>query len=141
MKHFLIAFALLAACASSGTDQPKFGIDVAQVAEGSSAFYFAGPVNVQFQITITNPTDEPATLRHVRLGTSGAGAYVIQPHDTPTNLAIPPKSSATVTVPAWGTALGGPLYSHAPVTLRLTAYLDTPHGAILQPANTILPQE
>lgn len=146
MKTRTIAVAVLllaAACASQkqSDETMKVGIELEQYAAPENAYYYRGAVNVQYRITVENGTDQPITLRHVRLQTSGGGAYVLQPVDTPVRLQIGAKSTASANFSVWGTALGGQIFAHAPVSIRLTAYFDSPNGAFLRATNVNLPQE
>jgi hypothetical protein len=111
---------------SSGADAPKLDIQLKQVSMPSDVFYFRGPVNIQYQLTVTNPTNEPVTLRRIDLSTIGPGAYSLHTGATPITRTIPPNSTATINLSAWGHASGGFIRSSEPVTLRGLAYFDSP---------------
>ena len=54
---------LLAGCASSTLSSgPEVQVHLEQVAGPPDVYYFAGPVNIQYRLSITNPTNEPLTL-------------------------------------------------------------------------------
>jgi non-ribosomal peptide synthetase component F len=134
MQHRIALFAvLLAACASTPQDSgPPVTVQLAQTSGSPNVFYFAGPVNIQYQVTVNNPTDQAVTLRRLDLRTEGAGAYVLRTSGSPMNVKVAPKSNAQFTVSAWGRALGGYIASTEPVTLFATAYFDAPAGPFVK---------
>jgi hypothetical protein len=143
-RAFVAAFAIVvaAACASQQQDTgPAVSMELDQFSSPAEAFLYPGATNVQYQITVHNETDQPVTLRHLRLQTSGGGAYVLRANDTPMNLQVGPRSSGSATFAVWGTALGGQLFAHAPVTIRMTGYFDSPKGAFLRAGTVTLSQQ
>ena len=140
MKRLLILAAFLASCSSSSQPDIPVTIELGQYNSSADTFMFSGPTNISYEVTVRNDTDQPVTLRHIRIATSGGGAYAIRPTDTPTNIKVPPHSSATGNVAVWGYAAGGPLFAHAPVTLRITGYFDGPKGAFLRASTATLQQ-
>ena len=126
MKSVVAVFAiglLLAACASSTPSSgPDVQIHLQQVSGPPDVFYYAGPVNIQYRVSITNPTPEPLTLTRLDLQTIGPGAYSLRTEATPMNLKVPPNSSASYLISVWGRARGGYLASTEPVTLHGTAF-------------------
>lgn len=128
----LFAFLSVACASSQQSSGPPVTVQLTQVGGSSNIFYFPGPVNVQYQVTVNNPTDQEVTLRRLDLRTEGSGAYVLRTGGTPMNVKIAPKSSATFTVSAWGQARGGYIASTEPVSLFATAYLDGPSGAFVK---------
>jgi non-ribosomal peptide synthetase component F len=134
MQHRIAFFALLlAACASTPQDSgPPVTVQIAQTSGSPNVFYFAGPVNIQYQVSVSNPTDQAVTLRRLDLRTEGTGAYVLRTSGSPMNVKVAPKSNATFMVSAWGRALGGYIASTEPVTLFATAYFDAPGGSFVK---------
>jgi len=131
----LIAVLLLAGCASSADDDPNapnVTIHLQQIDSGGNAFTFPGPVNVQFVLTATNTTKDPANLNRIEVRTVSSGAYTISPTSTNLNMQLNPGQSLTTTIAVWGYARGGRLSSEEPVTLRGTAYLSGPSGAFVR---------
>lgn len=130
----LLAVLLLAACASSDEDPnaPKVTVHLQQLDSGGNAFTFAGPVNVQFELTATNTTKDPVTLTRLEVRTVSSGAYTISPTSTNLNMQLGPGQSLTTTIAVWGYARGGNLSSGEPVTLRGTAYFSGPSGAFVR---------
>lgn len=143
MRGFFAALAvvaLLASCSSSSQPDIPVTIEIGQYDTTADVFLFPGPTNISYQVTVHNDTDQPVTLRRIRLATSGGGAYSLRPTDTPTNIQVAPHASATGNIAVWGYAAGGPLFSHAPVTLRITGYFDGPKGAFLRASTATLEQ-
>jgi hypothetical protein len=118
----------LSGFASSSSNSPKVDVHLMQTSMPADTFFFRGPINLQYQLTIDNPTGEPVTLRRLDLSTIGPGAYSLRTGATPITRTIRPNGTTTITLSAWGRASGGDLRSEEPVTVRGIAYFDTPHG-------------
>src|SRR5205085_11366195 len=132
-RFALLATLLFAACASTSQENgPPVTVRLAQLGGTSNIFYYPGPVNVQYQVTVDNPTDQPITLRRLHLRTEGFGAYALRTTGTPMNVKIAPKSTATFTISAWGRASGGYIASTEPVSLFATAYFAAPSGTFVK---------
>ena len=132
---FLTVALLVAGCGSSNLSSnggPNVTVHLAQVNTAPDVFYFAGPVNIQYQLSITNPTSDALTLTRLDLETIGPGAYSLRTAATPMNLKVPPNSTATYTISVWGRARGGYLAADEPVTLRGTAYFKGPSGSFVR---------
>ncbi len=129
MKSALSVFGILVLLAGCGSSTLSSGPDVQlhleQVAGPPDVYYFAGPVNIQYRVSITNPTPDPMTLTRLDLQTLGPGAYSLRTAATPMNLKVPPNSSASYLISVWGRANGGDLHAGAPVTIRGTAYFQS----------------
>jgi len=141
MRGFLTALAvaaLLTSCSTSSQPDIPVTIDIGQYDSSADTFMFAGPTNIAYQVTVRNDTDQPVTLRHIRIATTGGGAYSIRPTDTPANIQVAPHTTATGNIAVWAYAAGGPLFAHAPVTLRITGYFDGPKGAFLRASTATL---
>lgn len=104
----------------------------------TNVLYFAGPVNLQFQATLTNPTDQTVTLRRLDLRTLGGGSFFMRATGTPFHVEVKPHSSTTVTMSAWGNSRGGMLAEDEPIQLQATAYFDGPKGAFVRLFNTVV---
>ena len=100
--------------------------------------YFAGPVNLQFEVTLTNPTDQPVTLRRLDLRTVGGFSFVMRATGTPFHLQVKPHGSTSATMAAWGNSRGGMLAEDEPINLQGTAYFDGPKGSFVKIFNTVL---
>jgi hypothetical protein len=138
---------ILVACASNGgmysstgNDSPDVSLNLTQVSGFSDTFYFRGPVNVRYQLTINNPTDETIRMRRIDLQTVGRGAYSLRTGATTIEATVPAHGSVTIPLSAWGRAPGGYFRSNEPVTLRGLAYFDSPHGTFLKQFNEFLTQ-
>ncbi|HVR38456.1 MAG TPA: hypothetical protein VMU84_05120, partial [Thermoanaerobaculia bacterium] len=98
------------------------------------------PINVQYRLTINNPTNDEVKLRRLELQTIGPGAYSLRTGASPITATIPANSSITIPLSAWGRAPGGFFRSNEPVTLRGVAYFDSRNGAFLRQFNEVLSQ-
>jgi hypothetical protein len=135
MKHtvaILGTLLFLAACATSQQNSgPNVTVHLEQLNTPSDVFYFSGPVNIQYRLTVTNPTDQPITLSRLELQTLGPGAYSLHT-SSPMNIKVPTRGTTSTTLSAWAYARGGYLASTEPVTLRATAYFTAPSGPFVR---------
>jgi|SRR5581483_5448535 len=133
MKHTLavVAAAVVLAGCSTGmsSSAPPVALKLTEVNTSSNVFYFSGPVDLQYQLAITNPTPEPMTLTRLDLRTTGPGAYFLRTAATPMNLTIAPNTTSTYTLSVWGHARGGFIASTEPVLIRGIAYIKSPSGS------------
>ena len=138
----LLLAVCFAACASQpATKAPNVTVELAQLTTNSDVFYMRGPVTIQYQVAITNPTPQPLTLTRLDLQTLGPGAYSLRANGTPMNLTVAPNATSNYTISVWGYSNGGYLASTEPVTLRGTAYFKGPSGSFLRVFNENLPQQ
>ncbi len=138
MRLAAASLLLLAACASGSKDEgPPIGIDLA-LTTPSNVLYFPGPVNLAFQVTLTNPTDEPVTLRRLDLRTLGNYSVFLRASGAPMNLQVKPHGTTTLPMAAWGASRGGMLAEDEPMQIQATAYFDGPKGAFVKLVNTVL---
>ena len=114
------------ASSSRGAEEPKLDIQLRQASVPGDVFYFRGPVNLQYQLAIKNPSNEPVTLRRIDLSTIGPGAYSLHTGATPISRAIPANGTVALNLSAWGQSAGGFLRSEEPVTIRGVAYFEAP---------------
>ena len=112
----------------AASDSPKLNIRLDQLSSPGDMFYFRGPVNIQYALTIANPTNQPVTLKRIELSSIGPGSYSLHTGSTPVSRTIPANGTTTLKLSAWGRSAGGFLRSEEPVTVRGVAYFDTPHG-------------
>lgn len=129
MKHAFAALAVLflaAGCASQQDSGPAVTVRIAAVDTASDLFYFPGPISLRFAVAVSNPTNEPITLRRLDIRSVGSGAYALRANSTPMNVKIAPNTSATFSISTWGRSRGGYLNSTEPVVLQGTAYFDRP---------------
>jgi hypothetical protein len=137
-----ITLVVLSACASSSQSSgPNVTLHLTPVSSPADIFYFAGPINLQYQLSVINPTSEPLTLTRLELRTIGPGAYSIRTQASPMNLKIPPNATVTYTISVWGYARGGYLAAEEPVTLQGTTFFrGTSSGSFIRIFNeTISP--
>lgn len=138
MRLAAASLLLLAACASTPTDQgPPIGVELAMTTP-SNVLYFPGPVNLAFQVTLTNPTDQAVTLRRLDLRTLGSTSVFLRASGAPMNLQVKPHGTVTVPMAAWGRSRGGMLAEDEPLQMQATAYFDGPKGAFVKLVNTVL---
>ena len=131
MKCALAVLLLAAGCASSDSTSNAPGIDVSltQVSSGArDLFYMSGPINLQYGLTVRNPTNEPLTLRRLNLETMSAGAYALHTGSQTVNQPIAPGGETVFRFATWGHARGGYLRAEEPVTIRGTAQFEEPNG-------------
>lgn len=134
-----IVLVLGAACASAGNrpDAPKVDVVLAPLNATSDIFYFRGPITLDYQIGFHNPSDEPLTLTRLELRTEGGGAYRISTA-APMKLNLPARSNVSYKISVWGRALGGYIRQDEPVTMRITAYFDSPRGNFVRTSTEML---
>ena len=141
----LLALVLTAGCASSSNsaqnDLPnKVQVELGQVSNLSNAYYFAGPVNIQYQLGITNNTGVPITLRRLQLRTISPGAYALRTPTSTMTANVAPGQSTVVNLSAWGRTSGNELSAQEPVSIQGTAYFDSPQGSFVKVFTTLIPQ-
>ena len=137
VPSLLAAILLAAACSSSSpvTNGPRAKIieptlDIRQVVGPGELGYPEGPIEVKYQLRITNNSSEPLTLRKVRFATVNpeGGAYTVRPRDYFMKSTIPPNSVGAVDVWVRAYGWGRGMRDNEPVTLKGVAYYDTPVG-------------
>jgi hypothetical protein len=135
MKQIAVLALFLAAACSSFSDgahakliEPN--IEVRQLVGPAQLAYPEGPIEVQYQFIVQNNSSEPLTLRRVKLSTSNpmGGAYSIRPRDYSMNQTIAPNTVGTINVWVRAYGWGRGMREAEPVTLKGTAYFDTPVG-------------
>lgn len=137
----LAVFLFLFACASSNqSSAPNVAVQLAQVSQPNDVFYLRGPVSIQYQVSITNPTNQELTLTRLDLQTLGPGAYSLRANGTPMNLKVAPNSTTSYLISVWGYSPGGYLRSSEPVTIRGTAYFKGPSGSFIKLFNQNISQ-
>ncbi len=99
----ILALAVLAGCASSNQNSgPAVEMHITATNLSTDTLYFRGPMSAALEMTITNPTADTITLRSLDLRTMGGGSFFMRTGSTPVNKSIPPNSTATLTMSAWG---------------------------------------
>ncbi|MBV8516997.1 MAG: hypothetical protein JO197_06265 [Acidobacteria bacterium] len=129
MKRTLVFLVIFAAACASGNQSngPNVQVALQQTTSGSNIFYFPGPVNIEYVLSVMNPTAQTITLKRVDLATRGQGAYQLRTSGN-INLRVPPNSTASQAIYAWGRSRGGMLMSGEPVTMQITAVFDDGTG-------------
>ncbi len=145
MKSVVAITALLAlsSCASMQSDSGKGAATVnipkpdMQIQQLSSvpvaARHIEGNLPIQYALAVQNHAGGPITLKQVNVVSMGYGAYDVPSTSRPFQALIQPDQTRVVDfwVPAniQNTSLVG---ANGPVTLRVTAYFDSPDGQFQQ---------
>jgi hypothetical protein len=138
-RFLIVVLLLLAACSSTPkNDAPPIGVNLALANTPTNILYFAGPVNLQFAVTLTNPTDMPVTLRRLDLRTLGGSSLFLRASGTPFHVEVKPHANTTVTTSVWGNSRGGLLAEDEPIQLQATAYFDSPKGPFVRLFNAVV---
>ncbi|HEV7426076.1 MAG TPA: hypothetical protein VGQ46_06875 [Thermoanaerobaculia bacterium] len=135
MKHAVLIVLLLAGCATGAQDDPSapnVALHLAQYESAPNAYLFGGQVNVRYELSVANRTNDRVTLNRIEIRTIGSGAYTIRPTSTPINIDLGPGQEKTVPLSLWASARGGNMSAQEPVTLRATAYMTGPKGAFVR---------
>jgi len=138
MKRALVLFAivLMAGCASSAatsSNAPPLQMTLLQRgAPAADVFYFRGPVNVQYDLAVRNPTNNQYTLRRLDIQSVGPGAYRIRTGSQPMNQKVNPNGTTAVHLSTWAQSTGGFISSGEPVTVRVIAQFQDPNGHMFQ---------
>jgi hypothetical protein len=143
MKHKIFAFALVllaSAAIGNAKDAPNIAVNLEQLTSTPDVFYFSGPVNVQYRLTVSNPTPHPVTLSRLQLESIGPDAYSIHSASSSMKLRLGANESRSMVISVWGRANGGYLNSDAPVTIHGTAYFSGASGAFVRMFNENLMQ-
>jgi hypothetical protein len=131
-----LAIVVLAGCSSSHGQsdtrvRPEMHLE--QVVGPADLGYPGGRIDVQYELQVTNHSQEPITLRRVEVQSTGGGAYRLR-HE-----AYPFKETVTagnfVAVRFWAHAFQAGSFgrgSNEPVTLRAIVYFDSPTGTFQQ---------
>jgi hypothetical protein len=135
---------LMAACSTnSATDPTRPKIDIEETQ--GAVIAATGPFDIQYQLTIANPSNQPITLRRVELTVTGGSTspYSLQRRPYIFEQTIPAGTTGTVTfwAHAYANYYPGSSGAQAPVSIRGVAIFDAPHGSFQQVFNKLLPQE
>ena len=130
---------VLSACASMQSDSgkgaaqvdvPKPDLQIQQLSSvPAAARNISGGLPIQYALAVLNHASGPITLKQVSVVSMGYGAYDVPSTTRPFHSIIQPDQTSIVDfwVPAniGTTSLVG---ANGPVTLRVTAYFDSPDG-------------
>jgi hypothetical protein len=130
MKHtlFLALAILTVAVSSTAASTPQVQARLVQTTTSNNMIFFRGPINVQYQLTITNPGNQPLTLSRLNLSTMGPGGYRLHTGNAVVKAVVPANGSVTLNLSAWATTRGGPIASTQPVEMHGTLWLAPPKG-------------
>ena len=132
----LLAIAILAGCASSpASSDGAPPLQVTLLQRGTAApdvYYFRGPVNIQYDLAVKNPTNDQYTLKRLDIQSIGQGSYRIRTGSQPMNQKIDPNGTTSVHLSTWGQSTGGFISSGEPVSVRVIAQFAAPNGKSFQ---------
>ena len=128
-RRILLTLAILTVAVSSmAASTPAVQAHLVQTTQPSDMIVFRGPISIQYQLTITNPTSQPLTLSRLNLSTEGAGGYRLRTGDAIVKTVVPANGSTTLNLSAWATARGGYVRSTEPVEVHGQLWLAPPKG-------------
>jgi len=127
-----LAIAALAGCSS--IDNAKVDLIPPEIAlrqlggPGLAGSQVTGPLSVNLQLTVRNPSQETITLKRVDFSTIGQGAYIVPGASRPFNKEIP--ADQTIELQTWVPAesQGSIIGNNGPVTMRVTAFFGSDVG-------------
>src|SRR5947209_20473958 len=93
---FAVTLGFLAfACSSSSNsgDSVPVSLQLGLVNAPANILYFPGAVNLEFALSVSNPTDQTLTLRRLDLRTLGSGSFYMRTSGTPFNVQIKPHAT------------------------------------------------
>jgi hypothetical protein len=130
---FAVLLLLAVACASSNSPgsksaKPDPPIDIEQLVGPAELNYPYGPIEVQYQLVIQNPTPQPITLIRVDVSTISGGPYTLRRNFYNVRKTIAPNATDGVTFWARAFAYGRSIRDTEPITIRTIAYFESPAG-------------
>ena len=142
----LLAFAALSCASDANKKNDRVRLQLVQIV-GASTVQSTGRFDVQFGLTVENPTNEIVTLKYVELTQIGTGSYQIRRDATgsdryPFDKKIGPGQTeqAAFWVHAYQRTLPGTFGASEPVTVRAVVYFDSPSGPFHQVVQKVLGQ-
>jgi len=146
MKQLIaVAAACCVSLACAGTDAkiPPPQIDFVQIAGPAEQSYVQGDFEVQYGIRIANRAPVPITLRNIQVQSVGLGGpYRLRPATYYFQREIQPEKYEDVTFWAKAVSTGDAMSDDAtaPITIRATAFFESPSGAFRRVFTKILTQ-
>jgi hypothetical protein len=132
---FALILILAVACASSNsqkgkTAKPDPPIEIEQLVGPAELNYPYGPIEVQYQLMVQNPTPQPITLTRVEVATlnSQGAAYTLRRDFYNLKKTIAPNATDSVTFWAKAFSYGRGIRDTEPITLRAIVYFEWPGG-------------
>jgi hypothetical protein len=134
MKHAFVLLALVATlgCASSQDEGPAVAVRIAPIDTSSDLFTYRGPIVLRYAVEVSNPTDQPITLRRLDLRTAGTGPYTLNSGSTPMNVQVAANAMGTFSIQTYGRSRGSLVGATEPVTIQGKAYFDSPKGPFVR---------
>jgi hypothetical protein len=132
---FTVAILALATFASAGDKAKLIEPELAIVQTGGLPGYAntGGPLTVEYEIHVYNPSSEAITLTRVNLQSiSPVTSYSLRNESRPFDVTIAPGTTEVVTYRALVNTRGGMIGSQTPVNLKGVAYFDSEAGAFVK---------
>lgn len=139
----LLSSIALAACAGSTARGPQPELMFVQISGPLEQSYPAGDIEVQYGMQIENRGQGGITLRRIEVESVGAGgAYRLLRASYYFNTTVPSQTAGEVTFWAKAIALGDSMSddARAPITVRGTAFFESPEGSFRKVFVKMLPQ-
>lgn len=138
------AVLVVAAVASAGEKAKLIEPEIAIYQTGGLPGYAnqGGPLTVEYEIHIHNPSSESITLTRVNLqSVSPVTSYRLRNDSRPFEMTIAPDSSEVVNYRALAVAQGGMIGSQTPVNLKGVLYFDSEAGGFAKAfTHTVTPK-
>ena len=126
-----LAFGLIACAGGNATSVSPPELTFVQLSGPADQNYTGGRIEVQYGLRIANRSGETITLRQIQIQPVGAGGpYRVVPKSYYFERAVPAQQFEDVTFWADAVAGGDPMAddARAPVTIRATAFFESPAG-------------
>jgi hypothetical protein len=135
MKRLAVAALLVFAAACSSSNAPGAAkrilpeVAIEQLVGPAQLGYPGGLVDIQYEVTVGNQSDEPITLRRIEVSSIGGGAYRLRRESFPFGAKLGAHQQGTIQF--WAHSIqSGQIFrgSNEPVTLRAILHFDSPSG-------------
>jgi hypothetical protein len=133
MRTLLISLSLVLAACSTSRPSANITRPTVEIVQTSgvppAARHMTGAIGVRYAIRVSNPAEEPITLRQISAQSIGIGAYSLAPSSLPFDVTVAPNGSQDVEF--WANAFVSQVTTvgaNGPVTLRLNLVFETPLG-------------
>jgi hypothetical protein len=146
MKRILALAAVcctLLACASNDVKIIPPELDFVQLSGPAEQNYTQGDIEVQYGIRVANRSAEPITLRQIQVQPVGLGGpYRLRPATYYFERQVKPEQFEDVTFWAKAVSTGDAFAADAkaPITIRVTAFFESPSGGFRRVFTKVLDQ-
>lgn len=139
----LLSIIAFTACAGNPARGPQPELMFVQISGPLEQNYPAGDIEVQYGMRIENRGQGGITLRRIEVESVGSGgAYRLLRESYYFNTTVPSQTAGEVTFWAKAIALGDSMSddARAPITVRGTAFFESPDGSFRKVFVKMLPQ-